>query len=179
MEPKNYYSQEKKIMLKIQEIREIIKLIDQSSIEKFTYEADGGKLVLKKGSTQQVVPAVQVGPTTEVPAAQPAPAQEITASAPQKEDLKVNVNVEVVHDPSLHEITSPMVGTFYSASSPEVEAFVKSGDKVSENTIVCIVEAMKLFNEIEAEVTGEIVEILAEDGQLVEYGQPLFLVKTK
>ena len=166
-------------MLKIQEIREIIKLIDQSSIEKFTYEADGAKLVLKKGSTQQVVPAIQTAPITEVPAALPAPVQEVSAPAPQKEQPKVNVNAEVVHDPSLHEITSPMVGTFYSASSPEVEAYVKSGDKVTENKIVCIVEAMKLFNEIEAEVTGEIVEILAEDGQLVEYGQPLFLVKTK
>ena len=166
-------------MLKIQEIREIIKLIDQSSIEKFTYEADGAKLVLKKGSTEQVVPAVQAGPITEVPATQPAPVQVVSPPAPQKEDPKVNVTEEVVHDPSLHKITSPMVGTFYSAASPEAEAYVKSGDKVSENTIVCIVEAMKLFNEIEAEVTGEIVEILAEDGQLVEYGQPLFLVKTK
>ena len=166
-------------MLKIQEIREIIKLIDQSSIEKFSYEADGAKLVLKKGSTQQVVPAVQAEPITEVPVALATPIQEVSAPAPQIESSKANVNVEVVHDPSLHEITSPMVGTFYSASSPEAAAFVKSGDKVAVNTIVCIVEAMKLFNEIEAEVTGEIVEILAEDGQLVEYGQPLFLVKTK
>ncbi|QUW22278.1 acetyl-CoA carboxylase biotin carboxyl carrier protein [Sporosarcina sp. Marseille-Q4063] len=164
-------------MLKIQEIREIIKLIDQSSIEKFSYEADGAKLVLKKGSTEQVVSAVQTEPITEVPAALPAPVQEVPVAAPQKEAPKASV--EAVQDPSLHEITSPMVGTFYSASSPEAEAYVKSGDKVSENSIVCIVEAMKLFNEIEAEVSGEIVEILAEDGQLVEYGQPLFLVKTK
>jgi acetyl-CoA carboxylase biotin carboxyl carrier protein len=164
-------------MLKIQEIREIIKLIDQSSIEKFSYEAEGAKLVLKKGSTEQVVSAVQPEPVTVAPAALPAPVQEVPAATPQKEAPKVSV--EAVQDPSLHEITSPMVGTFYSASSPDAEAFVKSGDKVSENSIVCIVEAMKLFNEIEAEVSGEIVEILAEDGQLVEYGQPLFLVKTK
>jgi acetyl-CoA carboxylase biotin carboxyl carrier protein len=163
-------------MLKIQEIREIIKLIDQSSIEKFSYEVEGAKLVLKKGSTEQVVSAL-AEPITEVPAASPAPVQEVPAATPQKEAIKVNV--EAVQDPSLHEITSPMVGTFYSASTPEAEAFVKSGDKVSGNTIVCIVEAMKLFNEIEAEVSGEIVEILAEDGQLIEYGQPLFLVKTK
>lgn len=164
-------------MLKIQEIREIIKLIDQSSIEKFSYEAEGAKLVLKKGSTEQVVSAVQAEPVTVAPAALPAPVQEVQAATPQKEAPKVSV--EAVQDPSLHEITSPMVGTFYSASSPDAEAFVKSGDTVSENSIVCIVEAMKLFNEIEAEVSGEIVEILAEDGQLVEYGQPLFLVKTK
>lgn len=70
-----------------------------------------------------------------------------------------------------------MVGTFYSAPNPESPAFVKVGDQVGEESIVCIVEAMKLFNEIEAEVTGEIVEILVENGELVEYGQPLFLVK--
>ncbi|WP_172369229.1 acetyl-CoA carboxylase biotin carboxyl carrier protein [Sporosarcina jiandibaonis] len=166
-------------MLKIQEIREIIKLIDQSSIEKFSYEVEGTKLVLKKGGTQQAVPAVQADPITEVPVALPVAVQEVPAATPQKEAPIASANVEAVQDPSLHKITSPMVGTFYSASSPEAEAYVKSGDKVSENTIVCIVEAMKLFNEIEAEVSGEIVEILAEDGQLVEYGQPLFLVKTK
>src|SRR5699024_418572 len=78
-----------------------------------------------------------------------------------------------------HEIVSPMVGTLYSAPSPESDAYVKAGSKVETDTVVCIVEAMKLFNEIEAEVTGEIVEILVEDGELVEYGQPLFRVKTK
>lgn len=67
-----------------------------------------------------------------------------------------------------------MVGTFYASPSPENPAYVKIGDKVSKDSIVCIIEAMKLFNEIEAEVNGEIVEILVENGQLVEYGQPLF-----
>lgn len=71
-----------------------------------------------------------------------------------------------------------MVGTFYRKPNPDAEPYVKVGDKVNSDTIVCIVEAMKLFNEIEAEVEGEIVEILVEDGQLVEFGQPLFLVKT-
>ena len=164
-------------MLKIQEIREIIKLIDQSSIEKFSYEADGAKIVLKKGSSQQVtvVPVVESVPATKAPVVVPESVQ-IEAITPSQQAPVVE---EVVQDPSLHEITSPMVGTFYSASSPEVGAYVQSGAKVNEDSIVCIVEAMKLFNEIEAEVSGEIVEILAKDGQLVEYGQPLFLVKTK
>src|SRR5699024_12641372 len=78
-----------------------------------------------------------------------------------------------------HEIVSPMVGTLYSAPSPESDVYVKAGSKVDTDTVVCIVEAMKLFNEIEAEVTGEIVEILVNDGELVEYGQPLFKVKSK
>src|SRR5690625_8004857 len=80
---------------------------------------------------------------------------------------------------SLHDALPILVGTLYSSPSPESDAYVKAGSKVEADTVVCIVEAMKLFNEIEAEVTGEIVEILVEDGELVEYGQPLFRVKTK
>lgn len=164
-------------MLKIQEIREIIKLIDESSIEKFSYEADGAKLVLKKGSSQQVAvaPVVESVPAAKAAVVAPEPIQveAVTAVA------QAPVVEKVIQDPTLHEITSPMVGTFYASSSPDVEAYVQSGAKVNEDSIVCIVEAMKLFNEIEAEVSGEIVEILAKDGQLVEYGQPLFLVKTK
>lgn len=74
-------------------------------------------------------------------------------------------------------INAPMVGTFYKSPSPEADPYVKVGDKVNNDSIVCILEAMKLFNEIQAEVSGEIVEILVEDGQMVEYGQPLFKVK--
>lgn len=167
-------------MLKIQEIREIIKLIDQSSIEKFSYEVDGAKIKLEKGGTGQAVS--QVVPTTTV---QPVAAvKEPTAtiveeqSTAQTEVTAPQSAEEVAHDPSLHEVVSPMVGTFYAAPSPEAGPFVQIGTKVTNDSVVCIVEAMKLFNEIEAEVSGEIVEILAKDGQLVEFGQPLFLVKT-
>lgn len=164
-------------MLKIQEIREIIKLIDQSSIEKFSYEVEGAKIVLKKGSSEQAAPvAVAVAPTEQPVILPAAVAKEVAKPVQQETPVEV-VAEEVQRDPSLHEITSPMVGTFYAASSPDVDAFVQVGSKVTSESIVCIVEAMKLFNEIEAEVSGEIVEILAKDGQLVEYGQPLFLVK--
>lgn len=170
-------------MLKIQEIREIIKLIDQSSIDKFTFESDGTKIKLEKKndvSTHQMVAQTQ----SEQPVQQAAPA----AAEVKKEEPKQEVAEEVevspapeskqnVEDASLHKITSPMVGTFYKSSAPDAPAYVQKGDSVKADTIVCIVEAMKLFNEIEAEVSGEIVEILVEDGQLVEYGQPLFLVK--
>ncbi|MBC8080750.1 MAG: acetyl-CoA carboxylase biotin carboxyl carrier protein, partial [Gorillibacterium sp.] len=77
----------------------------------------------------------------------------------------------------LHTIVSPMVGTFYESPSPETSAFVKEGSKVTEKSVVCIIEAMKLMNEIEAEIKGQIVEVLVDNGQLVEYGQPLFLVR--
>ena len=167
-------------MLKIQEIREIIKLIDQSSIEKFTYESDGAKLVLKKGSSTQTAVASTV-------VEQEKPVQQGTSDVQLQRTEEV-IAPQVVapaaavvthkEDPSLHKITSPMVGTFYTASSPDIPAYVQKGDSVKPEAIVCIVEAMKLFNEIEAEVSGEIVEVLVKDGQLVEYGQPLFLVRT-
>ncbi len=162
-------------MFKIQEIREIIKLVDASTIDEFVYEADGAKVKLKKniGAVEVVAPkavAAAPAPVVEQPKAEtPAPA------APVKEEAPAAAPVADTAD--LHKITSPMVGTFYQAPNPDSPAYVKVGDKVGDETIVCIVEAMKLFNEIEAEIKGEIVEILVQDGQLVEYGQPLFLVK--
>ncbi|MGN4124624.1 acetyl-CoA carboxylase biotin carboxyl carrier protein [Lysinibacillus sphaericus] len=164
-------------MFKIQEIREIIKLVDSSSIDEFVYEVDGAKVKLKKNGvvvTETVAPKKEVSaPVVQqsAPAAAPAPA----APAKVEEAPAAPTN----NDPSLHKIVSPMVGTFYAAPNPESPAYVQVGDKVGDEMIVCIVEAMKLFNEIEAEVKGEIVEVLVKDGDLVEYGQPLFLVKAE
>ncbi|MBM4762246.1 acetyl-CoA carboxylase biotin carboxyl carrier protein [Bacillus sp. B15-48] len=168
-------------MLKVQEIRELIKLIDQSNIEEFTYESDGAKVKMKKNSTERQVVVEPVKPvvTKSAPAEVPSsiPAQSVAAIV-QKEESKQEPKSEVPNDDTdLHKITSPMVGTFYQSPSPDEDVYVKPGSKVSNDSIVCIVEAMKLFNEIEAEVNGEIVEVLVKDGQLVEYGQPLFLVK--
>ncbi|WP_226085318.1 acetyl-CoA carboxylase biotin carboxyl carrier protein [Mesobacillus sp. S13] len=166
-------------MLKVQEIRELIKLVDQSSIDEFSYEFEGSKIKMKKrGEAKSVVEHVQ--PAAPAPSPQPAPVvQEAPRPEPKAEAAAVQeLKQEEVQDTSnLHKIVSPMVGTFYQSSSPEADVYVKTGSKVSKDSIVCIVEAMKLFNEIEAEVNGEIVEILVKDGQLVEYGQPLFLVK--
>ncbi|WP_339146741.1 MULTISPECIES: acetyl-CoA carboxylase biotin carboxyl carrier protein [unclassified Sutcliffiella] len=169
-------------MLKIQEIREIIKLIDQSNIDEFTYENEGSKIKMKKHAAQTVVstqvaaPAPQAAPQPLVPqAAQAQPAQQAPTPAVEANQESAAPKQE---DANLHKITSPMVGTFYASPSPDQAAYVQEGDKVGENSVVCIVEAMKLFNEIEAEVKGEIVEVLVDNGQLVEYGQPLFLVKT-
>lgn len=166
-------------MFKIQEIREIIKLVDASTIDEFVYEAEGSKVKLKKNQAGTVV----VEPKTAAPVveqAKPAAPVAAAAPAPAKEEVKAEAPAApVANDADLHKITSPMVGTFYAAPSPDSPAYVKVGDKVGDDTIVCIVEAMKLFNEIEAEIKGEIVEVLVKDGQLVEYGQPLFLVKAE
>jgi acetyl-CoA carboxylase biotin carboxyl carrier protein len=168
-------------MLKIQEIREIIKLIDQSSIEKFSLQSEGMKIELKKGNGQQVgvtpIPVTAPVVHQESAVAQPTVVEVAQQPAPLAEAPAVQVVEPQAADPSLSTITSPMVGTFYAASSPDIPAYVQTGDKVKPESVVCIVEAMKLFNEIEAEVSGEIVEILVKDGQLVEFGQPLFLVK--
>ncbi|MGE6629364.1 acetyl-CoA carboxylase biotin carboxyl carrier protein [Bacillus sp. NPDC077027] len=161
-------------MLKIEEIHELIKLIDESTIDEFTYENDGAKIKLKKN--KETVQQVAVAPTQTAPV-QVAPAQQAPkAQAPVQTEAPAQ---EAVPSENLHKITSPMVGTFYASSSPEADPYVSKGSKVKDDSVVCIVEAMKLFNEIEAEVKGEIVEILAENGQLVEFGQPLFLVKAE
>jgi acetyl-CoA carboxylase biotin carboxyl carrier protein len=168
-------------VLKVQEIRELIKLVDQSSIDEFVYENDGSKIKMKKNTgatvtTVQQVPqaTVQVAPVTQaapVAAVEAAPVQEQVQEAPKAASSSQQESA------NLHKITSPMVGTFYASPTPDADVYVKTGSTVTKDSIVCIVEAMKLFNEIEAEVNGEIVEVLVKNGQLVEYGQPLFLVK--
>jgi acetyl-CoA carboxylase biotin carboxyl carrier protein len=147
--------------MKVQEIREIIKLVDQSNISEFSFEQEGSKIKLKKTEVGTVVYPTAAPEVKAVEA--PKAAAPVAAVAQDTEGL--------------HKITSPMVGTFYQSPSPDADAYVKAGDKVTGDSIVCIVEAMKLFNEIEAEVNGEIVEVLVKDGELVEYGQALFLVK--
>lgn len=167
-------------LLKVQEIRELIKLVDHSSIDEFVYEYEGSKIKMKKNTGTSTVTTVQVpqAAVQAVPVVQPAAPAAITSTTPVQE-LKQEeaVTTNQADTSNLHKITSPMVGTFYASPTPETDVYVKAGSVVSKDSIVCIVEAMKLFNEIEAEVNGEIVEVLVKNGQLVEYGQPLFLVK--
>ncbi|SDD54657.1 acetyl-CoA carboxylase biotin carboxyl carrier protein [Terribacillus halophilus] len=156
-------------MLKLEELKELITLIDQSSIDEFDYETEGEKVSLrKKNEIVQVAAApAPIQPAASAPQAPAAAAQpEPAAQAPEATAKNYD-----------HEITSLMVGTFYSKPNPDSDVFVKVGDRVEKDTVVCIVEAMKLFNEITADVSGEIVEVLVDNGELVEYGQPLFRVK--
>lgn len=163
-------------MFKIQEIRELIKLIDQADIEEFVFEHEGSKIELKKNvNSPQIQHILPVAPAVQTPTAPTAPMNnETVAAAPQAE-----APAQAEPATNLHTVTSPMVGTFYQSSTPDNPPYVQVGSEVNEDTIVCIVEAMKLFNEIEAEVEGQIVEVLVKNGELVEYGQPLFLVKPR
>jgi acetyl-CoA carboxylase biotin carboxyl carrier protein len=168
-------------MLKVQEIRELIKLVDQSSIDEFVYENDGSKIKMKKNAGATYIQQVNTVPQEAELVSKPQPV--LTPAAPSVSVQEVTQEVQAVETDkqtdttNLHKIVSPMVGTFYASPTPDADVYVKPGSNVSKDSIVCIVEAMKLFNEIEAEVNGEIVEILVKNGQLVEYGQPLFLVK--
>lgn len=197
--------------MRMHELRELIRLVDQSSIVEFEWEFDGAKVTIRKGGVVQpangsaalpsdpsvaapaaatLTPAPQAGPAPapQVAAAAPAlsaassaPAAAATPSAPAAAATPAqpaDKTADTADDEAgLHKIVAPMVGTFYAAPAPDAEPYVKVGDKVKEDTVVCIIEAMKLFNEIEAECRGEIVKVLVENGQLVEYGQPLFLVR--
>lgn len=169
-------------MFKVQEIREIIRLIDNTSISEFSYENDGATLSIKKQAegVQQVVTEQTAAPVAQAaPAPQAAPKKEETFETKEIPKQQAITEPAEDNDEDVVEVVSPMVGTFYRKPSPESDPYVEVGDNINDDTIVCIVEAMKLFNEIEAETTGEIVEVLVEDGELVEYGQPLFKVKQK
>lgn len=161
-------------MFKLSEIKEIIKLVDQTSVEELEIENEGMRLHIRKPSKSEVV-TVQTAPVMHT-YTQPAVSQQSTASQPVVQAEVAPVQ-EVAASEQHHKITSPMVGTFYSSPTPDAAVFVKVGDRVNTKSVVCILEAMKLMNELEAEINGEIVEILVTNGQLVEFGQPLFLVK--
>lgn len=152
------------------QIQELIKMINKSNISELSIEQDQFKITIKQkdNEVQQIVtvPAMQAAqPAASAP--QPvasAPAATTTAAAPP-----VNNN--------LITIKSPMIGTFYRSAGPDKAAFVNVGDEVATGKVVCIIEAMKLFNEIESEVSGKIVKVLVDDASPVEYDQPLFLVE--
>lgn len=161
-------------MFNLNEIKELIELLDKTSVHELEIENEGARISIRKPGKSEVV---HVQPAVAASAAAPV----AVASIPVTESVSgasETSSADAVNDQAgLHAIVSPMVGTFYRAASPEANSFVNIGDRVGEKTTVCIIEAMKLMNELEAEVKGEIVKVLVENGQLVEYGQPLFLVK--
>ncbi|MBC7849249.1 MAG: acetyl-CoA carboxylase biotin carboxyl carrier protein [Chitinophagaceae bacterium] len=153
------------------QIQELIKMINKSNIGEVTIEEKGFKLTIKQKEepAQNVIASGFAAPATMQPAYQQ---PQLQASAPA-EKSKAN------DAPPSNTITikSPMIGTFYRSPSPGKPVFIEPGDDITPGKVVCIIEAMKLFNEIESEVKGKIVKILVEDASPVEYDQPLFLVE--
>lgn len=166
--------------MEYKEIQDLIRLVKKNKITELEIEREDFKIVIKaekdkKGeqvsAIQQVVPQVQYA-QPQMPVSQPIAHTQPSTSAPE------NTTTEAVEqeNPNLVEIKSPMIGTFYRSPGPDKSPFVSIGDSVSNGQTICMIEAMKLFNEIEAEVTGKIVKILVEDATPVEFDQPLFLV---
>ncbi|MGI8787016.1 MAG: acetyl-CoA carboxylase biotin carboxyl carrier protein [Pyrinomonadaceae bacterium] len=150
------------------ELRELATLVNENGFTDFEFENANIRVRLSKN------PAPQMFQATPQYAPSFAPASAPTQSAQTQTET---ASTETTADEGLHQITSPIVGTFYRSPSPDKEPYVKEGSNVSPDTIVCIVEAMKLMNEIEAEVSGEIVKVYVESGQPVEFGQPLFGIR--
>lgn len=154
--------------MNIKQIKDLVKIIEDSSLAEFTYKEGDVEITMSKkkaedccvASAPMIMPPMMGAYAPAAPAA--APAVEAPVAEAAEEDLF---------------ITSPIVGTFYSAPAPDQPAFVKVGDQVKNGQTVCILEAMKLMNEIQAEYNCEIIAVLAANEQKVEYGQPLFKVK--
>jgi acetyl-CoA carboxylase biotin carboxyl carrier protein len=154
--------------MKIKEIRDLIDFLSASGLEEVNIETEEFKIKVKRSSDAQVIEkTVAPAPVAVAPvAAAPAP----VAATP------VAVEAPAAVDSNYVEIKSPMIGTFYRSANPESDVFVSVGDSVTAGQTVCIVEAMKLFNEIESEISGKIVKVLVDNAQPIEYDQPLFLV---
>jgi acetyl-CoA carboxylase biotin carboxyl carrier protein len=154
--------------LDLKDIKDLIALMRKNDLSVFKMEKDGFKITLKRGNDfQPIITASQpmalpAGMHVATPFA-PAEAAPAAATEAKPSDLK--------------EITSPMVGTFYSSPTPESPPYVEAGSTISVGTVLCIIEAMKVMNEIKAEIAGTVVEVLAENGKPVQYGQVLFRVK--
>ena len=162
------------------ELRELIQLIRENDFTEFELEREGFRVRFSRGTEASELGAGTFDSSAEGAGAASggSPVIKTKASAtaaPSHPGAKAQT--EASEDQDLYMIPSPIVGTFYRAASPQAEAFVKIGSRVEPETIVCIIEAMKLMNEIQSETAGEVAKIYVENGQPVEYGQPLFGIK--
>ncbi|CAD2073741.1 acetyl-CoA carboxylase biotin carboxyl carrier protein subunit [Jeotgalicoccus coquinae] len=145
--------------MNLEQVDSLIEKMERASLTEISYKDKDVDIKLKRDLSPAVTQVPQTVHTQNAPQVPHTPAKEVQ---PEDEGLVVR---------------APMVGTFYKAPSPEADAYVKVGDKVSSTSVVCILEAMKLFNEIQADVSGEVTEILVDDGDMVEYNQPLFRLR--
>ena len=159
----------------IKQVQELVKIINKTNISEISIEEEGLKITIKQKDD-----AIQAVYSTPVPQQQyytPAPAIAPPPPAQANPAPTSSKPAETAKTENYVTIKSPMIGTFYRSSAPDKPVFVNVGDEVDNGKVVCIIEAMKLFNEIESEVKGKIVKILVEDASPVEYDQPLFLVE--
>ena len=153
----------------LEELKKILELMDANKLTELEYEEEGKKIRLKREDGSAPVPvAVPMPPMAPIPVSVPAaPAASAAPATPS------------ALPPNCVEFTAPLVGTFYRAPRPDAEDFVNVGDEITSDKVVCIIEAMKMMNEIKAEIKGTIREILVKNGQAIEFGEPLFLIEKK
>ena len=163
-------------MIDLKKIKELIKLMVVNDLTELDLEGDGERVTLKRGHGNLIGPEVKTLPAV---AAGGGPGALLVASAAGESANRSGQPGEPEKaEDGLKTIASPMVGSFYAAPSPDAKPFVSIGDRVNAETVVCVVEAMKVFNEIKAEASGTIEKVLVENGQAVEFDQPLFLVRS-
>ena len=153
--------------MKPNEIKDLIDFIAKSELDEVNIETESFSIAVKRHSASAAPTQVTAAPVVAAPTIQAAPATPAAAAQPEK---------SAASDAHLIAIKSPIIGTFYRSPNPESPSFVNVGDEVKKGEPVCIVEAMKLFNEIESDISGKIVKVLVEDKSPVEFDQPLFLV---
>ncbi|MCE2495461.1 MAG: acetyl-CoA carboxylase biotin carboxyl carrier protein [Flavobacteriales bacterium] len=161
----------------LKEIQSLIRFVARSGATEVELETDGVKIYIKTKGDEEVkeTTVVQHVPVTAAPQVQAAPTVPAPAAAAPASATEADSGSSA-EDSKCVEINSPMIGTFYRRPSPDKDPFISVGDEVKDGSVVCVIEAMKLFNEIESEISGKIVKVLAEDSSPVEYDQPLFLV---
>ena len=178
----------------LSEIQDLIKFVAKSGVNeveierkdfKITIKSDGSGKRRRRGSTEETQPIQQIPMNIQpmhpvavpqaVPAAPP-PTPQVTAPAPAAAEPAKPAEDSSADDSKYITVKSPMIGTFYRSSGPDKDPFINIGDEIKPGKVLCIIEAMKLFNEIESEVTGKVVKVLVDDATPVEYDQPLFLV---
>lgn len=170
--------------MKLNEIQDLIKFVAKSGVSEVELETKDIKIVIKtpasnKGGKNETIvmqPAIPVAQVTAQPQMQPA-MQAAPSTSPAADTKTPETKTSAGSDEAKYiTIKSPMIGTFYRAAGPDKPSFINVGDEIKPGKVLCIIEAMKLFNEIESDVTGKIVKVLVNDAQPVEYDQPLFLV---
>ena len=153
--------------MNLDEIKSIIQLMEANKLVEFEYEDDGRRLKLRRAEDRVVTTAVPMAVPSAVPMAAAAAPAAAAAGAPEARPA------------NLTEFKSPLVGTFYRSAKPDSDPFANVGDEVGPEKVLCIIEAMKVMNEIKAEMSGVVREILVKNGQAVEFGEPMFLIEKK
>ena len=169
----------------IKELKKLLEILNDADVHKFEMEREGMKIKLNRGAISPQAAPAPVAPVYEFQKAAVAPAPVPVSAAPSPAPASAAPATEekkdddILNQDGIHIVTSPIVGTFYRKPNPNADPYVEVGDSVKNGQTLCIVEAMKLMNEITADASGSVVKIFINDGQPVEFGEPLFALKTK